>query len=265
MRYDGPDPSGPLGHPRPGVPASGRHRRGGPVRRRALPRPGFRGAVLATGTAAAALTVLLGLYAATPPSSPAPRAATPPVPQAPPPTPQPPAPASPQARAGAPEDTPAHRGDGTGAAAEGLAPQTGAVLSAPVTVSARTAQYVRDVIALVNAERNRAGCGPLRTEARLARAAQAHADDMAARDYYAHDNPEGRDGGDRISAAGYSWRAWGENIHRGPKTPERAMQGWMASPAHRANILNCAFHDIGAGVALTADGPWWVQDFGTKG
>ncbi|MEU3610287.1 CAP domain-containing protein [Streptomyces sp. NPDC035033] len=285
MRYDGPGPSDPFEAPRgtpfddpreahrddprenargepparlrPGAPVSGRHRRGGPVRRRALPRPGFRGAVLAAGTAAAALTVLLGLYAALPPSSPAPRAATPPVPQAPPPSPHTPVPASQQARAGDPR-----AGD---RAADGLAPQTGAARAAPVTAPARASRYVRDVVALANAERDRAGCGPLRAEARLGRAAQAHADDMAARDYYAHASPEGRDGGDRITAAGYDWRAWGENIHKGPKTPERAMEDWMDSPAHRANILNCAFRDIGVGVALTADGPWWVQAFGTKG
>ncbi|MFF9345112.1 MULTISPECIES: CAP domain-containing protein [unclassified Streptomyces] len=252
MRYDGPTgpgPSDPRGRPRPESPPSGRHRRGGPVRRRALPRPGFPAAVLAAGTAAAVATVLLGLYAAGSPTAPGPRAARPPAPQAPPP--------DREGRATRPAD-------GAAPAADGLAPQTGAVRAAPVTAPARASRYVRDVIALVNAERDRAGCGPLRTEKRLARAAQGHADDMAARDYYAHASPEGRDGGDRISAAGYGWSAWGENIHKGPKTPERAMDDWMESPAHRANILNCSFRDIGVGVALTADGPWWVQDFGTK-
>ncbi|WP_037881845.1 CAP domain-containing protein, partial [Streptomyces sp. NRRL F-5727] len=184
--------------------------------------------------------------------------------QAPPPT-RPDAPASPQALAGARQAPPAPRGDGAGAAADGLAPQTGAARAAPVKAPSRASGYVQDVIALANAERDRAGCGPLRAEARLARAAQGHADDMAARDYYAHDSPEGRDGGDRISATGYPWSAWGENIHKGPKTPERAMDDWMDSPAHRANILNCSFRDIGVGIALTADGPWWVQDFGTRG
>ncbi|WP_234312967.1 CAP domain-containing protein, partial [Streptomyces griseus] len=171
----------------------------------------------------------------------------------------------PRARAEARTSPPALRGDGAGERPDGLAPQTGAVLTAPVTAPARAARYVQDVVALANAERDRAGCGPLRVEARLSRAAQGHADDMAARDYYAHDNPEGRDGGDRITAAGYRWSAWGENIHKGPKTPERAMEDWMDSPAHRANVLNCSFRDIGVGVALTADGPWWVQDFGTRG
>ncbi|MFI8370293.1 CAP domain-containing protein [Streptomyces sp. NPDC085466] len=285
MRYDdpdpsdprdhpGPDPSSPLGHsrpdtPPPGTPASGRHRRGGPVRRRALHRvlrrPSFPAAVLAAGTTAAAVTVLLGLYAATPSSSPAPRAAGPSAPGVRPPALPTPAPASPGARAEARLHPAASPGDGAGRPDGGLAPQTGSVHAAPVGAPARASRYVQDVVALANAERDRAGCDPLRTEARLAKAAQGHADDMATRDYYAHASPEGRDGGDRITASGYTWSAWGENIHKGPKTPELAMDGWMESAAHRANIVNCGFRDIGVGVTLTADGPWWVQDFGTEG
>ncbi|MFE9040189.1 CAP domain-containing protein [Streptomyces sp. NPDC007818] len=285
MRYDdpdpsdprdhpGPDPSAPLGHsrpdtPPPGTPASGRHRRGGPVRRRALHgvlrRPSFPAAVLAAGTTAAAVTVLLGLYAATPSSSPAPRAAGPSAPGVRPPALPTPAPASPGARAEVHPDPATSPGDGPGRPDGGLAPQTGSVLAAPVGAPARASRFVQDVVALANAERDRAGCDPLRSEARLAKAAQGHADDMAARDYYAHASPEGRDGGDRITASGYTWSAWGENIHKGPKTPELAMDGWMESPAHRANIVNCGFRDIGVGVALTADGPSWVQDFGTEG
>ncbi|MGW6417939.1 CAP domain-containing protein [Streptomyces sp. NPDC055055] len=128
----------------------------------------------------------------------------------------------------------------------------------------KVGRFAEEVVALANTERDKAGCGPLRSERRLRAAAQGHADDMAARDYYEHHTPEGRDAGDRISGAGYAWATWGENIHRGPRTPARAMDDWMGSPGHRANILNCAFKDIGVGVALTANGPWWVQDFGAR-
>ncbi|MFF3837732.1 CAP domain-containing protein [Streptomyces sp. NPDC001930] len=128
----------------------------------------------------------------------------------------------------------------------------------------KAARFVQDVIALANAEREKAGCGPLHSEGHLRTAAQGHADDMSARDYYEHDDPEGRDAGDRMTGAGYTWSTWGENIHRGPKTPARAMEDWMDSPGHRANILNCSFKDIGVGVTLTANGPWWVQNFGAR-
>ncbi|MFF5919752.1 CAP domain-containing protein [Streptomyces flavochromogenes] len=141
--------------------------------------------------------------------------------------------------------------------AQGAAP----VAQAP---AGKAPRFVQDVIALANAEREKAGCGPLRPESHLRTAAQGHADDMSARDYYEHDDPEGRDAGDRMTGAGYTWSTWGENIHRGPKTPARAMEDWMDSPGHRANILNCSFKDIGVGVTLTANGPWWVQNFGAR-
>ncbi|WP_308112891.1 CAP domain-containing protein [Streptomyces sp. DH12] len=123
------------------------------------------------------------------------------------------------------------------------------------------ARQVRRVVALTNAERAKAGCPALRVDRRLQKAAQKHADDMAARDYYQHESPEGRDAGDRIRAAGYRWHTWGENIHRGPRDPVRAVRDWMKSPAHRENILNCAFRDVGIGVNLRSNGPWWVQGF----
>ncbi|CAM5528735.1 CAP domain-containing protein [Streptomyces narbonensis] len=128
----------------------------------------------------------------------------------------------------------------------------------------RVSAYVQEVVGLANAEREKAGCGPLRAESHLRTAAQGHSDDMSARDYYEHDSPEGRSAGDRMTGAGYSWSTWGENIHRGPKTPAEAMADWMDSPGHRENILNCSFEDIGVGVTLTASGPWWVQNFGAK-
>ncbi|MFF0474884.1 CAP domain-containing protein [Streptomyces sp. NPDC004284] len=150
------------------------------------------------------------------------------------------------------------------------APATGTTVAAAsvpyreTAAAGKAARYVQDVVALANAEREKAGCEPLRSEDRLRAAAQGHADDMAERDYYEHHSPEGRDAGDRMSGAGYAWSAWGENIHRGPKTPARAMEDWMDSPGHRANILNCSFKDIGVGVTLAANGPWWVQDFGVR-
>ncbi|WP_329403186.1 CAP domain-containing protein [Streptomyces melanogenes] len=125
------------------------------------------------------------------------------------------------------------------------------------------AAYVQQVVDLANAERAKAGCSPFKADRRLNASAQAHADDMAARDYYEHNSPEGRNAGDRMSAAGYDWHKWGENIHRGPKTPADAMRDWMNSPGHRANLLDCGFKDIGVGVNLSGNGPWWVQNFGS--
>ncbi|MFH9728122.1 CAP domain-containing protein [Streptomyces sp. NPDC017254] len=155
------------------------------------------------------------------------------------------------------------QGQGQGQGQEQGQGQPGLAPGAPLAED-RAERFVQEVVALANTEREKAGCGPLRSESHLRTAAQNHADDMSARDYYEHDNPEGDNAGDRMSGAGYTWSTWGENIHRGPKTPVRAMQDWMNSPGHRANILNCSFKDIGVGVTLTSNGPWWVQNFGVK-
>ncbi|GAA1964868.1 CAP domain-containing protein [Catenulispora subtropica] len=114
---------------------------------------------------------------------------------------------------------------------------------------------------MVNSERAKNGCGPLRIDPKLQAAAQAHSDDMAARNYYEHDTPEGVDPGTRMTRAGYSWKSWGENIYESPHDPATAMAGWMESPAHRDNILDCSYKDTGVGVNLSANGPWWTEDF----
>jgi uncharacterized protein YkwD len=120
------------------------------------------------------------------------------------------------------------------------------------------------VVALVNAERAKAGCGPLKEDPQLRAAAQGHSDDMAKRDFFSHTNPDGADPGKRTTAAGYKWSTYGENIARGQQTPESVMDSWMKSPGHRANILNCSFKDIGVGIHEGPGGPWWTQNFGAK-
>ncbi|KOY54180.1 sigma-70 family RNA polymerase sigma factor [Streptomyces sp. XY332] len=120
------------------------------------------------------------------------------------------------------------------------------------------------VIALVNSERAAAGCGPLKEDPQLRAAAQGHSDDMAARDFFAHTNPDGADPGKRTTASGYRWSTYGENIAKGQQTAASVMDSWMKSPGHRANILNCSFKDIGVGIHTGPGGPWWTQNFGAK-
>ncbi|MFE9676639.1 sigma-70 family RNA polymerase sigma factor [Streptomyces sp. NPDC006259] len=146
--------------------------------------------------------------------------------------------------------------------AKAPAPRPGAS-RAPVAQSAPSGTAAR-VIALVNKERAAAGCGPLTDDAKLRNAAQGHSADMAARDFFDHTNPDGADPGKRITAAGYRWSTYGENIAKGQQTAESVMTSWMNSPGHRANILNCAFKNIGVGIHDGAGGPWWTQNFGAK-
>ncbi|MFE9463044.1 sigma-70 family RNA polymerase sigma factor [Streptomyces virginiae] len=120
------------------------------------------------------------------------------------------------------------------------------------------------VVALVNTERAAGGCGPLREDPQLRAAAQEHSEDMAARNFFDHTNPDGEDPGQRTTASGYRWSTYGENIARGQQTAQSVMDSWMKSPGHRANILNCSFKDIGVGIHRGAGGPWWTQNFGAK-
>ncbi|MFE9780260.1 sigma-70 family RNA polymerase sigma factor [Streptomyces sp. NPDC005775] len=136
-------------------------------------------------------------------------------------------------------------------------PSTPAAQPPPMSTTAQ-------VVALVNKERGAAGCGPLKEDTQLTDAAQSHSDDMSARDFFEHTNPDGADPGQRVTDAGYRWSTYGENIARGQQTPASVMESWMNSPGHRANILNCAFKDIGIGIHTGPGGPWWTQDFGAK-
>ncbi len=98
----------------------------------------------------------------------------------------------------------------------------------------------------------------------LQRAAQGHADDMAARRFFGHTDPDGVDPGARITAAGYSWSAYGENIAVGRPIPAAVMKDWMHSPGHRRTILRCDLKDLGVGIREGTGGPWWTQDFAAR-
>jgi len=127
--------------------------------------------------------------------------------------------------------------------------------------------FESDVIDLVNVEREARGLHPLVYDFSLAAAARDHSEDMGVQDYFSHTSLDGRTVGDRITAAGYAYNTYGENIAAGQSTPEVVLDGWMSSSGHRANILNPNFCDIGVGYAYVADSTYrhyWTQDFGRK-
>ncbi|WP_256356257.1 CAP domain-containing protein [Streptomyces sp. PKU-EA00015] len=156
---------------------------------------------------------------------------------------------------------------GRAVAQESLPASGGAPLGAAAhsdDAPGKATEHARRIVSLVNVHRRRAGCAPLRIDDRLQAAAQAHADDMAARGYYAHESPEGRDGGDRLKVRGYAWSRWAENIHRGPAGPAATVAGWMGSAVHRENVMDCRLEYTGVGISLKGNGPWWVQEFATR-
>jgi uncharacterized protein YkwD len=117
------------------------------------------------------------------------------------------------------------------------------------------------VLSLTNAERAKVGCQPLRSNSPLTKAARRHSQFMADTGRHGHDGIGDGSMQSRIDAVGYRWRGIGENIAWGYRTAAAVMDGWMHSSGHRANILNCAYRDIGIGV--DTGGTNWTQDFGT--
>lgn len=87
----------------------------------------------------------------------------------------------------------------------------------------------------------------------LNQAAQAKANDMATRDYWSHDTPDGNTPWSFMTAAGYNYQTAGENLAYGFDTATDTITGWMNSPEHRANILNTSYHDVGFGIINIAN------------
>lgn len=87
----------------------------------------------------------------------------------------------------------------------------------------------------------------------LDNAAQAKANDMAKRNYWSHDTPDGRTPWSFITAAGYDYQAAGENLAYGFSSSDAVITGWMNSPEHRANVLGRSYTNVGFGVANSPD------------
>lgn len=122
----------------------------------------------------------------------------------------------------------------------------------------------QQALAMVNEHRRRGGCTGLTVDRRLIVAANGHAADMARRGYLAHEDRNGDRAGERVEDAGYHWSRYGENIARGQDSVYEVVNGWMHSPDHRENIMDCRLREVGLGLAFAADRtPYWVQNFAT--
>jgi uncharacterized protein YkwD len=125
--------------------------------------------------------------------------------------------------------------------------------SAPVAAN----NFERQAFNLINAERAKNGLQPLVWDGELCRVARTHSENMGRRNFFDHQGPDGTNLLDRVTARGIMWRSLGENIayNQGHDDPAGlAVDQWMHSPKHRANILRANFTHSGIGVARTADG-----------
>lgn len=149
----------------------------------------------------------------------------------------------------------------SGPAPAAATPSTSAPAPRRTTAPAADTSAQAAVLSLVNQERSKAGCSPVTASGSLASLAQNFSDDMAARGFFDHTDPDGRTPWDRAAKAGVD-NLGGENIARGQADAQAVMDAWMNSDGHRANILNCDYKTLGVGVHFGSGGPWWTQDFG---
>jgi uncharacterized protein YkwD len=165
-----------------------------------------------------------------------------------------------------------------GTVAEGRkAPAAKECADADLEATRRNVRRIRAaVLCLHNRIRAEHDLPRLRENRRLRKAAVGHSRDMVRDGYFEHTTPEGVTMVDRILRARYVRRdqgwALGENLAWGTGslgTPQGAVDAWMASPGHRANILKKAYREMGVGVAVgvpvsDAEGTTYTVDFGVR-
>ena len=140
-------------------------------------------------------------------------------------------------------------------------------------------KYIQDITTkvheLINEERASHGLRSLSWNAKLAQASLNHSTDMAKREYFEHDSPEGHDFSWRYSQVGFNCAVTqgnliyggGENImyldgYYGVDTiASETVEGWMNSPGHRANILTSYFQSEGIGVGISYNEVYVTQNF----
>ena len=132
----------------------------------------------------------------------------------------------------------------------------------------QVASVVHSVLVdLANRDRESKKLPPLKINPVLTAAAQAKADDMAARGYFAHVAPDGKEPWYWFEKVGYQYEYAGENLAIDFADSIDVQRAWMNSPTHRDNILNGRFTEVGI---ATAQGMYQgrlttfvVQEFGT--
>jgi uncharacterized protein YkwD len=131
-------------------------------------------------------------------------------------------------------------------------------------LAARALQLVNQVRASGThcGQRSFAPASPVTLSATLDTVALGHAADMAAHDYFEHQDLSGRSPAQRVREGGYQETLVGENIAYGPKSIDEVVQGWLDSPDHCENIMDPRFAQMGIAYApgkLARHGLFWVQ------
>ncbi len=121
-----------------------------------------------------------------------------------------------------------------------------------------------EILDLVNRDRTAQGLSELSLNPTLNEAALAKAEDMTEHGYFAHTSPTGATPWHWFKDAGYNYTFAGENLAEGYSDAVDLENSWMASAAHRANILSPHYSEIGLAVVEYRNKNLVVQLFGSK-
>ena len=117
--------------------------------------------------------------------------------------------------------------------------------------SPSTATMETQVIEQINQIRLQKGLSELRFNEKLTVVARRYSKEMAEKNFFSHNSPEGDTVVERVRAEGVYYIMVGENLFKGTNLPQPvsiAVNGWMNSPGHRANILRPEYRETGVGV-----------------
>ena len=151
-----------------------------------------------------------------------------------------------------------------------LTPATPAVVNASASPTlAEAGEIERRAFEQTNLVRAQNGLQPLKWDADVCRMARSHSESMSRLSYFSHVTPNGLRLRDRARAAGIlAYTVLGENIayNQGYEDPGAfAVERWMASPKHRANILSKEFRAMAIGTYVAPDGSVFLtQTFITR-
>jgi len=132
-------------------------------------------------------------------------------------------------------------------------------------------QMKAEILGLINQARSQGrncgstyfpAVGPLNWNSKLYQAALKHTNDMVTHNFFDHTGSDGSNAGDRISATGYSWYTYRENIAAGYFSAQEVVSGWLSSTGHCSNIMNSLITDMGVAKAPGGSyGMYWTQVF----
>ncbi|GAA2334244.1 CAP domain-containing protein [Dactylosporangium salmoneum] len=120
--------------------------------------------------------------------------------------------------------------------------------------------YEDKVVQLVNNERRKEKCAPLRVDAKLRTAAREHAADMASRDFTGSRGSDGSDAAGRARAAGAS--GFADELTAKGGDPGDVVKHWMHDGNARDVLVDCGTTSIGVGAAMRGRTPYWTLDTG---